>query len=303
MALVAFTLSLTQWAFHAASLERTNIPTSFESYYLPSARVLHYLSLGHDAAMADLIWAKSLVYFGEEFTGMKRQTWLRQYLDTITDLDPYFRDAYLWAGTAMMYGGQHIDEKAVRNAIHFYRKGLRVFPEDWQLAWYLGFTLYFELPTRLNDEKRAARAKKEAMRWLVKVGRNPQAPAFFRSFVLGALDKEGLREMASRMAAQIYAVTDNPEDLAALRKHLDSILGRKKASQWESWRREPLQQWQERLPWVPFELFLLMRDPAPLEVRRGAAEVMKSLVHDTGTAEEHDRAGERNTRHDTISPE
>ena len=60
------------------------------AFYLPRAHILKPFLLGHEAFLADLAWIRTVGYFGEEFFGRQRYTYLERLLNFATDLDPRF---------------------------------------------------------------------------------------------------------------------------------------------------------------------------------------------------------------------
>jgi hypothetical protein len=63
----------------------------------------------------------------------------------ITSLDPYFYRAYSWGSVAFIYNGTVIHAEDVRLSIRMLERGLRVYPDDGDLHYLLGFQYYFEL--------------------------------------------------------------------------------------------------------------------------------------------------------------
>ncbi len=74
-------------------------------------------------------------------------------LETITDLDPYFWDAYLFSEMFLAWGAGRIKE-----ANQLLLKGTRYLPENYRLFYYLGFNYYYFL----KDNKSASRYFMEA---------------------------------------------------------------------------------------------------------------------------------------------
>src|SRR5262245_31773564 len=74
-----------------------------DSYYLPPPDWLPVLALHYDAALADLIWIRSLLYFGEELVHRGEVRYLYQHADAMIALDPKFRAVYHWIAVAALY--------------------------------------------------------------------------------------------------------------------------------------------------------------------------------------------------------
>src|SRR5689334_18880108 len=75
---------------------------------IPSVGTIRILSLGHREWAADLLWSASLVYFGETLVSHQQQRYLQQYAETLEQIDPHFRQAYLWGATVSVYNARAI---------------------------------------------------------------------------------------------------------------------------------------------------------------------------------------------------
>jgi len=127
-----------------------------ETLYLPPLVVLRVMSAGHQKALADMLFIRAHSYFLSHFFSDRRFTWLTNYYDAITGLDPDNARIYLWSAQAVKLG-QMIDDDTVAIANRFLKDGLARFPRDWQMHMDLGFNLYFEFRGSTDDEKALAR--------------------------------------------------------------------------------------------------------------------------------------------------
>src|SRR5512139_1197274 len=59
-------------------------------YYLPPARWLRVLDVGFHEALADVIWARSLVYSGTGLHDRIRLHYVIEYARAMTELDPHW---------------------------------------------------------------------------------------------------------------------------------------------------------------------------------------------------------------------
>src|SRR5690349_8631359 len=130
-------------------------------YYLPPPAWLALFSLGHREAVADLIWLRSLVYFGDELGHRGQVANLYNYAEAMLSLDPYFKKVYSWAATCALYRTGNIQVSDAYRAIAFLERGVRLFPDDGELAWTLGANYIYELVPMLSNDKKA---KEEAKR-------------------------------------------------------------------------------------------------------------------------------------------
>ena len=148
-----------------------------EVVYLPDARLLRPLVLGYDNVLADLLWFRTISYFGGHFETDRSYPWLARMCDLVTDLDPRAEHVYRFAGLILPWEANEVDE-----GIRLLEKGVRNLPDAWELHYYLGMTRYF-----FKDDPDARRATTSAppracpgrRRWspaLAAVDARPRAP-------------------------------------------------------------------------------------------------------------------------------
>lgn len=83
-AAAAFSLSKTS---DAPALDANTLEER-EVLYLPSGKALNLLSLGYKNVLADILWFKTINYFGRHFRSDQKYIWLGHMCDLVTDLDP-----------------------------------------------------------------------------------------------------------------------------------------------------------------------------------------------------------------------
>lgn len=106
--------------------------------YLPQAKYLHLLSLQYDNVLADILWFRTINYFGEHYEDDRTYSWLAYMCDLVTDLDPRAEHVYRFAGMILPWEANQADA-----GIRLLRKGIEENPESWLLYYWLGFNLYF----------------------------------------------------------------------------------------------------------------------------------------------------------------
>lgn len=106
--------------------------------YLPDIRFLRLASLGYDNVLADVLWFRTINYFGAHFRGNRLYPWLARMCDLVTDMDPRAEHVYRFAGFILPWEAQLPDE-----GIRLLEKGVRQFPDSWQLNFYLGFSKFY----------------------------------------------------------------------------------------------------------------------------------------------------------------
>ena len=111
---------------------------SSDVVYLPDARLLRPLVLGYDNVLANLLWFRTISYFGGHFETDRAYPWLARMCDLVTDLDPRAEHVYRFAGLILPWEANEVDA-----GIRLLEKGVRNLPDAWELHYYLGMTRYF----------------------------------------------------------------------------------------------------------------------------------------------------------------
>jgi hypothetical protein len=124
-----------------------------EPIYLPRAEFLRPMSLGWQNVLADVLWFRTISYFGEHFRSDRTYPWLAQMCDLVTDLDPRAEHVYRFAGFVLPWEANQADA-----GIRLLEKGARQFPNSWVLEYFVGFHYYFfknDYPNALEHLRRA----------------------------------------------------------------------------------------------------------------------------------------------------
>jgi len=141
--------------------------------YIPSGKYLKVASLGFDQLFADLLWLKTLSYFGTHALSDRKYPWLPNLLDAIVILDPLWDFPYHFAGIILSVEGDLAME-----ANKIVLKGMSYHPQSWQFPFYIGFN-YFHV---LNNPTCGAK-------YIFKASTYPKAPNY-------------LAPLAARLSAQ-----------------------------------------------------------------------------------------------------
>lgn len=96
-------------------------------------------------------------------------------IDLVTNIDPKYYSAYLFSGMGLLH--KHED---VFRSIPIIQKGMSVFPESWELPFWIGLNAYLYLE---NDTL--------ASKYLWQAAHKPNAPISFLSLLLSAITKGG----------------------------------------------------------------------------------------------------------------
>jgi len=161
---------------------------SQELIYLPPTRFLRAVSLGYEHTLADILWFRTISYFGQHYQRDRVYPWLAYMCNVVTDLDPRAEDVYHFGGVMLPWEADSVDD-----GIALLEKGAHNIPDSWRLQYMLGFSNYFFK----NDLAAASRAFETAARM-------PNTPEF-----------------VSRMAATVFAAQQGPENAIAFLTELE----------------------------------------------------------------------------------
>lgn len=232
--------------------------THEDVYYLPPPAWLRPISLGHREALADLIWMRSLVYFGDETVARSPGRHVYEYAEAMLALDPDFRAVYGWIGTAALYRQVQIAPEDVHRTVEIMERGLDRFPEDGQLAWEIGSTLAFELPPLLATQEERDAARLEASPYLMRAARLGAAPEWLAISNAATLTRLGRAESAIAHLADLYAITSDDRTRAEIAAAIEHIRGDTYAQGMVEAARQEEEHRLRDLPYVAPDLYFLL---------------------------------------------
>jgi len=175
--------------------------------YLPSGRYLKPLALGYDQVVADLLWMKTISYFGGHFMSDKQYPWLAHMLNLIIDLDPRFDFPYYFGGIVLSLEASQIEE-----ANKILERGIEAYPDRWQYPFYIGFNHYYH--------------KKDVQRglpYLEKASSLPGSPDFLKRLVARLYEKSGKQEEALHFYEEVYQNTADEMIRQKIKEKIDRI--------------------------------------------------------------------------------
>ncbi len=110
--------------------------------YLPSGRSLALVSLGFEPMVADLLWVKAALLFGERYgeDDLNWYPWLFHMTDLATDLQPEFRAVYKMGGTMLRTDGVFVQQSNL-----LFQKGMLALPEEWYFPFAIGMNYHMHL--------------------------------------------------------------------------------------------------------------------------------------------------------------
>ena len=186
-------LGAARFAGDTARAERAGWPRLVDAPYAPSPAAAPFVTLGYREASADLLWVRALGYFGGDDDTADG---VRDIIDSIVALDPYFRRAYTWGAIAVnnAHGGQ--DNAAGLWAVGLLERGAPYFPDSWEIPLIAGQILIVDLTT--TDPAQQAAWRDRGALLLERAVRIPGAPEGVATQIAEIRTRLGQRERAER---------------------------------------------------------------------------------------------------------
>jgi len=267
-------LGASVWALRRAAFAQHRAGQRYEDlYYLPAPAWLPVLSLGYRQALADVIWIRSLVYFGEELGQRGRVKYVFAYTDAVLALDPDLRSAYSWVPTAAIYRPGAATMVDGLRAAEYLERAVARWPDDGELQWDLGSLLRFELvPAELDRVKKRALLERAAPH-LEAAARLGAGPPWLALDNVDLLNKLGRVEQSIRKLEEMHGTVQDEE----LRREIETRLLRLRERSYveaqrvanENFERER----QRSYPYLSPSLFLLVGSkPAQVQYDKSLAE-------------------------------
>lgn len=233
-------------------------------YTLPSPEQVVVASLGYRSALADLLFAHVLVWHGIHFQEKRRLDHAADYLDTVTALDPTFREPYYYGDTLIaMQPVKPRHEDYVR-ARRLLERGLAARPGDTELWLSTGQFLAYMAAPWLEDPKEREEWRLAGARILARacelVGENENIP-YNCIIAAGLFDKAGEREANIQFLERVLAVSDDEAIRERALAYLEHALG-ERSLEARRFRSDSLRRaWKEDLPFVSLTTELLLGPP------------------------------------------
>ncbi len=234
-------------------------------YYLPPPAWLQVFSLGHREALADLIWLRSLIYFGDELLHGGQVSNLYNYADAMLALDPHFKRVYSWVASCALYRSGSVTAKDARKAIHYLEQAAQLYPDDGEVAWNLGADYLYELVPMLKDPAQITEARQRGVEHLKVAALRGAGPPWLGLSTAAELDRLGQHEQEISHLQEVYAQVSDP----AMKAGIEARLALLRSSAYaEALRRtdEELERARKRdFPYLDPDLYLLVGPRPPFD--------------------------------------
>jgi hypothetical protein len=236
-----------------------------DTYGLPSPDQVVVASLGYRSALADLLFAHVLVWHGIHFSEKRRLEYAAEYLDTITALDPGFREPYYFGDTLIAVQPVKPRHEDYVKARRLLEKGLHERPGDTELWLSAGQFIAYVAAPWLDDPKEQAEWRLAGARILARacelVGANENIP-YNCIAAAGLFNKAGEREANIEFLERVLAVSDDEAIRAQAYAYLQRALGERTQEELKKRGDRLREAWKADLPFVSLTTELVLGPPA-----------------------------------------
>ncbi|MCB9619523.1 MAG: hypothetical protein H6721_22660 [Sandaracinus sp.] len=256
---LAIVAALAMTYLRAEAMDRFLGATAYEDvYYLPSPVWMRRFALGHDEALADLVWMKALVYVGDEFAHRGDVENVYRYADVIVALDPDFRRVYSWATTMGLYRPTRPTLEEGLEAVRYLERGLERFPDDGELTWELAATYAYELPSLTDDVAEKERFRSVGSDHMVTAARLGAGPPWLALTNASHLETLGRFDQAIRHLEEMYALVQDDDTREQIELRLEGLRAGAAAEALRSTERDLRDRHQRDFPWIPVDFYVVV---------------------------------------------
>jgi len=245
-------------AYHGALRDTSDV------YALPSPEQVVGISLGYRAALADLIYANTLVAYGIRSQERRPFEFIGNYLDTVIALDPGLRETYYFADTLLTLQAVRPPQENYHKAREILERGLEQFPYDAELWLVAGQYLAYLAPSAFTDPEVQQEWRTAGARLLARACELGADDRVLTRKCIGAaktLDRAGERQATIRFLERLLALSDDPNIRARARAMLEQELGQELDATLSERRARFEATRQADLPAVEGDLYLLLGPP------------------------------------------
>ncbi len=231
---------------------------------IPSPEAARILSLGFTEMAADVAWVRMLIYYGDGLiheTGMPDTEALVRLVNT---LDPHFRKAYMWGAYATTMRNGTATNEEYASSVDVLKRGLKVYPTDWELNWILGIRLFMEI--KGGSEEEETKRKEEGVMYIERAMHNPKAPPDLPLLAASLRTQLGHKEQALRDLREMILNTDDEKAREKLQARYNALASETAGNELAAAARDFDLAWQSHLPYARRSLYVLLGSPPPPRV-------------------------------------
>lgn len=203
-------------------VDRTRAPRAIDEalVFVPDGQTLRIAATGLEEPIADLLWVRAVLIFGERYdeTGDEVWTrWLRAMILAVDDLDPDWRTPHFWGGLMLRVSGD------LEGSDEVFRRGERSHTDDsfFPFALAINAWMYHE-----DHDAAAEHAERAAHK--------PKAPGWYGAAAAAFRSQAGDRRAAIRFLEESRDATTNDALRRDSERQLRRLYHDEMVSSWEA---------------------------------------------------------------------
>jgi hypothetical protein len=178
--------------------------------YLPlDITMVRFFAPADPHFIADMLWLRTVYYFGKHTLSDRQYPYLFHLLDLITDLSPQWKQPYHYASVILP-----TEAEAVEDGMYILDKGLVIHPDDWLLWFFKGYYLW----QNYGDKIGGARALHQA-------SIQPGAPIYLARLSATLATQGGQKELAEYFLLNALKHIKDPKHRHLLYEKLRKVRG------------------------------------------------------------------------------
>lgn len=172
--------------------------------YLPKAKYVKLVTLGYNRFASDILWFRTMSYFGHQFQKRASMNWLGEMCRLVTDLNVRAEHVYEFCGTLLSWVAHDAE-----TSNEILTQAIAAYPNRWRFYYLRGFNFWYFLQ---ND----SRAKED----FVAASKFPEAPPFVASLASRLLAAKEDPDVAITFLEELIKTTSNTAARKALTHRL-----------------------------------------------------------------------------------
>lgn len=247
--------------------QHREVKNRHDVYFLPPPAQVEAMSLGYEAAVADILWAHVLVSQGLHTFEQRRFENLLRLYDTINRLAPTWRSPYLLADALITFQADTTPLEEVIKAREILERGTKHRPYDGEIWLNLGQFVSFVAPASYiedHDPELAARWRREGVAYLARASELGAGRSSISWQALGGaniLVEAGERDAAIRFLKRTYAVTDDEELKQDILKRLERLVAERELARYRGRDEAFRERYRGQLPFLSRDQILVLGPP------------------------------------------
>lgn len=276
-AAVAILVATAVWSKRQALGERASWRVPDQRVFVPSPKTARLMSCGYNELFADLVWARTTVYYGDRFASERSLVDIDTLLELVNVLDPYFKRPYEWGAYATIFrqstgdGARRQDQQDTLSSIRVLKRAAKQFPDDHKFAWILGIRYYMDLDSK--DPKQKRRDRETGAEWIERAMRLPGAPTNLPALAVSLRTRLGQKEIARQQLREMLLTATDPKVKEELQQRYRSMTTEEDAKAVQDAAQAFFDDWKGQMGFAPPSLYVLVGPkPAPVYDRQAVIE-------------------------------